>query len=216
MLIKRMNVNMRAVRLSGCEVDAELLRCISARSAAKRIAHDASAGVLASSILLPLRMFLPLDVAARCPLSILALGGDSTVERMRDDDVGFVVAGCVLLRQLSLTGLHAVGQATAFAISTLSKLQRLLLLECRGVDDDFCITMAGALSSRIPAEAVADTAFGMRALRPASCGSSSALIELRISGAAVSDAAAVILSSRHPSLMFFTMRAGAVHRNPCK
>ena len=215
MLIKRMNANIRAVRLSGCSADGELLRSISSRSAAQRLAQPAVAGVQLS-MLLPLRMLMPLDAARHCPLRILDVGGDCAVERMRDEDVGALIACCVLLQQLRLTGLHGVGAATAFAIGSLSKLQRLLLLDCRGVDDDFCITMSGALLSHVQAAAEADAAPGMRALRPADCGSSSTLIELRISGAAISDLAPILLSCRHPHLMFCTVRAGAVHRSPCK
>jgi hypothetical protein len=217
MLIKRMNFKMRTIRLNSCSTDGELLRCISLRFAAKRLAQNAAAGAHVSAMLLPLRMLIPLEAARSCMLTILALGGNSAAaEHMRDDDLGALVAGCEFLQQLSLTGLHAAGLATAFAISTLSKLQRLLLLDCRGVDDDFCITMAGALSPHLPAQTEAENVPGMRALRPVSCKNSSSLIELRISGAAVTDLAPVLLSYRHPSLMFFTMRAGAVHRNPCK
>ena len=215
MLIKRMHRSVRAIRLTGCTADRELLQFISSRSAAKRIMHDAPATGHVSAILMPLRMLLPVDAARHCPLRILAIGGDTAVERMRDDDVGALVAGCIFLQQLSLTGMHAVGVATAFAISSLSQLQRLLLLDCRGVDDDFCITLTGALSSHLPIEADGSLP-GMRTLRPVSYGSSSTLIELRISGAAISDVAPIILSHRHPLLMFLTVRAGAVHRNPCK
>ena len=76
--------------------------------------------------------------------------------------------------------------------------------------------MSGALLSHVQAAAEADAAPGMRALRPADCGGSSTLIELRISGAAISDLAPILLSCRHPHLMFCTVRAGAVHRSPCK
>ena len=216
MLVKRMSVNIRSIRLIGCSSDGELLGCISLRSAAKCLAQNASAGVHASVMLMPLRMLMPLDAARSCPLKILALGGDSAVEHLRDNDLGALVAGCEFLEQLSLTRLQAIGIATAFAISTLSKLQRLLLMDCRGVDDDFCITMAGAISSHLPTETEIENAPGMRALRPVSCRNSCSLIELRISGAAISDLAPILLSYRHPSLMFVTMRAGAVHRNPCK
>jgi hypothetical protein len=216
MLIKRMNVNVRSVRLSGCSADGELLRCISSRSASKRLAQNAAAGAHLSAMLLPLRMLMPVEAARSCPLSILDLSGDSAAEHMRDDDLGALVAGCEFLQQLSLAGLHAVGTATAFAISTLSKLQRLLLLDCRGVDDDFCITMTAALSFHLQTETEDENVPGMRALRPVSSRNSSALIELRISGAAISDLTPILLSYRHPSLMFLTLRAGAVHRNPCK
>lgn len=216
MLIKRMNANVRSVRLSGCSADGELLRCISSRSASKRLAQNAAAGVHLSAMLLPLRMLMPVEATRSCPLSILDLGGDSAVEHMRDDDLATLVAGCEFLQQLSLAGLHAAGTATAFAISTLSKLQRLLLLDCRSVDDDFCVTMTGALSFHLQTETDAEMVPGMRALRPASSRNSSALIELRICGAAISDLAPILLSYRHPSLMFLTLRAGAVHRNPCK
>lgn len=219
MLIKRMNLSARgarALKLSGCSADGELLRCILSRSAAKRVAQQAEAGTQVSTMLMPLQMLIPLEVTRHCPLVCLSLSGDSALERMRDDDVGALVAGCIFLNQLSLTGLHAVGPATAFAISSLSKLQRLLLLECRGVDDDFCMTMSGALASHLPVDMDAGSAPGMRTLRPASCRSSSNLIELRVTGSAVSDAAPILLSCRYPSLVFFTIRAGAVHRNPCK
>jgi hypothetical protein len=219
MLIKRMNLSAhgaRSLRLSGCSADGELFRCILSRSAAKRVAQHAGAATQFSAMLLPLQMLIPLEASRNCPLVTLSLSGDSAVERMRDDDVGALVAGCVFLQQLSLTGLHAVGMATAFAISTLSTLQRLLLLECRGVDDDFCITMSGALSSHLPVEADADSVPGMRSLRPVACRNSSNLIEMRITGAAVSDVAPILLSCRHQFLVVFAIRAGAVHRNPCK
>jgi len=214
MLIKRMHPSARAIRLTGCAADGQLLQFITSRSAAK-VLHDAPASGRVSEMLMPLRMLLPVDAARHCPLHVLAIGGDAAVERMSDHDVAALVAGCVLLQQLSLTGMHAVGLATAYAISSLSQLQRLLLLDCRGVDDDFCITLTGALSSHLPTEADDCLLPGMRTLRPVSC-SSSKLIELRISGAAISDAAPILLSHRFPLLMFLTVRAGAVHRNPCK
>jgi hypothetical protein len=214
MLIKRMHPSARAIRLTGCAADGQLLQFITSRSAAK-VLHDIPASGRVSEMLMPLRMLLPVDAARHCPLHVLAIGGDAAVERMSDHDVAALVAGCVLLQQLSLTGMHAVGLATAYAISSLSQLQRLLLLDCRGVDDDFCITLTGALSSHLPTEADDCLVPGMRTLRPVSC-SSSKLIELRISGAAISDAAPILLSHRFPLLMFLTVRAGAVHRNPCK